>query len=129
MATTRKMGIITDVSGMSAGIMVNSLDFSQNVQSAQARNEYGQIVDIAGFSKSKTVNVSGYLDTAKGSVATAGSILTLQGKDWLIQSVSRTESNTDFVQVTISARTADNAEIYIVDSSSSSSDSSSSVGQ
>lgn len=120
MATTRKFGIISDVSNITGGIMINSLDFSENVETAQARNEHGEIVDIAGYSNSKTVSITGYMDTAKGSVAVAGSILTIDGHNWLIDSVSRREANTGFVELTITARTADNATIYIVEGSSSS---------
>lgn len=126
MATTRKFGIITDVSGITAGIMINSLDFSETVQTAEARDELGRITDIASYSNSKTVSIQGLMDTAKGSVATAGSIITLDGKQWLIDNVSKRESNTGFVELTISARTADNAQIYVPSSSDSSQSSSSS---
>lgn len=123
MATTRKWGIISDVSGVTQGIMINSLDFNETVETAQARNELGQIVDIAAYSNAKTVSIQGLMDTAKGSVATAGSIITLDGKQWLIDSVAKRESNTGFVELTISARTADNAQIYVPSGSSSSSSS------
>ena len=89
MSSSRKFGIITDVSGITGGIMINSLDFSENVETAEARNELGQVVDIAGYSNSKTVSIQGVMDTSKGDVATAGSVLTLDGKQWLIDSVSR----------------------------------------
>lgn len=127
MSTTRKFGIITDVSGVTGGIMINSLDFSESVETAQARDELGRIVDIAAYSNSKTVSIQGFMDTAKGAVATAGSIITLEGKNWLIDNVSKRESNTGFVELTISARTADEAQIYVPSSSSSSSQSSSSL--
>lgn len=123
MATTRKFGIITDVSGITAGIMINSLDFNETVDTSQARDELGRIVDIAAYSNSKTVSIQGLMDTAKGAVATAGSIITLDGKQWLIDSVAKRESNTGFVELTISARTADNAQIYVPSGSSSSSSS------
>ena len=123
MATTRQFGIITDVSGITGGIMINSLDFNEQVETAEARNEKGAITDIAGYSNSKTVSIQGVMDTAKGSVATAGSTLTFGGKTWLIDSVAKREANTQFVSLTITARTADNAEIYIVEDSSSSSSS------
>lgn len=124
MATTRKFGIVTDVSGITAGIMINSLDFNETVETAQARDELGRIVDIAAYSNAKTVSIQGLMDTAKGSVATAGSIITLDGKQWLIDSVAKRESNTGFVELTIGARTADNAQIYVPSGSSSSSSSS-----
>ena len=104
--------------------MINSLDFNETVETAQARDELGRIVDIAAYSNAKTVSIQGLMDTAKGAVATAGSIITLDGKQWLIDSVAKRESNTGFVELTISARTADNAQIYVPSGSSSSSSSS-----
>ena len=127
MATTRKFGIITDVSGITAGIMINSLDFNETVETAQARDELGRIVDIAAYSNAKTVSIQGLMDTAKGSAATAGSIITLDGKQWLIDSVAKRESNTGFVELTISGRTADSAQIYVPSSSDSSQSSQSSL--
>lgn len=121
-----KFGIITSISSLQAGITVNSMDFSETVQTAQARNETGQITDMVGFSNRKTVSITGVMTGETADLATAGSTITLGGKDWLITDVSRTESNTDFVNVTISATTADNAEIRVIDGSSSTSSESSS---
>ena len=120
MATTRQWGIISNISGMQGGIMVNSVDYNEQVQTAEARNEQGAIVDMVGFSNAKTVSIAGVMDTAKGSLATAGSVLSFAGKNWLIESVQKQESNTDFVQVTISAKTADNAIITVINNGSSS---------
>ena len=126
MATTRVFGIVTDTSGITGGICVNSIDTNSTVETAQARNEQGAVTDIASYSKAETVSIQGVMDTAKGAVATAGSILTLDGKQWLIDSVAKRQSNTGFVQLTISARTADNCQIYQPSSSSSSNSSSTS---
>lgn len=123
MATTRSFGIITSVEGLQAGITVNGLDFNDSAEIAQARNEKGQIIDLAAYSNAKSVSVSGVLDSAKGTLATAGSKLTLQGKDWIIESVQKQESNTSFITVTLSCRTADNAIITIITDGSSSSSS------
>lgn len=84
MATTRQWGIITSLTGLTGGIMVNELTFNETAEIAEARNETGQIVDYAAFSNAKTVTVNGVMDTAKGTLATAGSKLTLGGKDWII---------------------------------------------
>lgn len=114
MATTRSFGIITDVTGVTGGLVINSLSFSETSQIAQCRGERGEVLDLAAYSKAKTVNITGYLDSSKGTLATAGSKITLQGKDWIIDSVSKNESNSTFVEVTISARTADSAVITII---------------
>ena len=110
-----KFGIVTSIDGLTAGVTVSGLDFSETVQQAEARNEKGQIIDMVGFSKRKTVNISGTMQQTASTLASAGSTITLDGKSWLITDVSRTESNTDFVQVSISATTADNAEITVLD--------------
>ena len=114
MSTTRKFGIITNIQGLSGGICVNSLSYSQTAEIAEARNEKGQITDYAAFSKSKTLSLTGVMDTAKGELATAGSKITIDEKDWIIDTVSKNETNNTFVEVTISAKTADNAIITII---------------
>lgn len=126
MSTTRFFGIVSNVEGLQGGITVNGLDFNDSAEIAQARNEKGQIIDLAAYSNAKSVSVSGVMDSAKGTLATAGSKLTLNGKDWIIQSVQKQESNTAFVTVTLSCRTADNAIITIIQGDSSGSSSSSS---
>lgn len=127
MPTTRQFGIVTSLTGLTGGIVVNSLSFNDNAQIAEARNEKGQIIDLAAYSNAKSVSIQGITDTSKGDLITAGSKITLGGKDWIVESVQKDESNTAFVSVNISARTADNAIITIItDGSSSSSESSSS---
>ena len=93
MATTRKFGIVTSVTGLTGGICVNSLDFNQQVETATAQNELGQITDMAGYTNKTTLTAQGVLDTAKGELAKAGSILTIGGKNYLITQVSRRESS------------------------------------
>lgn len=109
-----KFGIVTSIEGLSAGITVNGLDFSETVQTAQARNETGQITDLTSFSKRKTVTISGVMQASSSGLAAAGSTITLDGGTWLITDVSRTESNTDYVQCSISATTADSATITVI---------------
>lgn len=112
--TTRKWGIVTSVQGLSSGICVNSLDWSETVEQGTAANEKGAITDIAAYSRKRSLTVTGVQDTAKGSLAQAGSKLTLDGKDFLITSVAKKESNSAFVQITITAESADNAIITVI---------------
>lgn len=112
----RQFGIITSTQGLQAGIVVNSLTFNETSESAEARNAQGQITDIAGYSRATTLSIQGLLDTTESvSLVKAGNKITIGNKDYLIQSVDKTESNTDFVQVSISARTADAATIHVID--------------
>lgn len=114
--STRSFGIVTSLSGLSAGICVNSLDTNETVETAEARNEMGAITDLAGYSQRREITVTGVLDSDKGSLVTAGSKLTLGGKDYLVNSVQRRESNQSFVEVTLGCTGADDALIYIVGS-------------
>ena len=76
----------------------------------------GQITDLASYSRSTSLSIDGLLDTTEDvSLVKAGNKITIANKDYLIESVDKTESNTDFVQVSISARTSDEAEIHIID--------------
>lgn len=113
--TTRKWGIVTSVQGLASGICVNSLDWSETVEQATAANDKGAITDIAAYSRKRSVTVTGVQDTAKGELAKAGDKLTLDGNDFLITSVAKKESNSAFVEVTITAESADSAIITIID--------------
>ena len=114
--TTRKFGIVTSTTGLSSGICVNSLDWNQSVETANALNEKGQVTDVAAYSRKSTVTVTGVQDTAKGTLAKAGDKLTLASKDYLITSVAKKESNSTFVEVTITAESADSAIITTISS-------------
>ena len=127
MATTRIFGIVTQGDN-TAGIVVNSYSFNESCQIAEARSETGAVIDLAGYSRGTTVTVSGVIDTAKGNLVKAGSVLTLDGKEYIIESVQKEQSNTAFQTATITARTADQAIITVVNESSSSSSSSSESG-
>lgn len=89
MSSTRQFGIVTSLSGLTAGIAVNSLDFDDTVETAEARNEKGKITDLAAYSEKTTVSISGVVDTAKGELVKAGSSITLGGKTYLIESVKK----------------------------------------
>lgn len=114
MSTTRRFGIVTDVSGLSTGICVNSLSISESSEIAEARDEQGKVTDLYSYSRAETISLTGVMDTAKGNLAKAGNKITLNQKDYIIDSVSQNQTNTAFVQVTISCRTADNAIITVI---------------
>lgn len=109
MSSTRKFGV-TSVSGeIGQGCIANSLDFTNEVETAEARNEKGQIIDIAAFSKKTSVSIRG-LYTNDG--VEPGSVITIDGKDFLVTSANKTESNTAFQECTVNATTADEAELW-----------------
>lgn len=112
----RQFGIVTDMSNtLSAGILINSITFDESTETAQARDTTGAVVDIAAYSRSTSISIDGLLDTSEGvELVKAGNKITIGGKDYLIESVSKQESNTDFCTVSISARTSDNATLHII---------------
>ena len=114
----RIFGVTSDVSGLSQGIIANSLTFNDTVETAEARNEKGEIIDIAAYSKGTTVDIQGVYT---GEGVKAGKTITIGENSYLVTSVSRTESNTAFQEGSVSARRADNATLHpITDAASGS---------
>ena len=105
----RQFGIITTTTGI-AGIVVNSFSRNKTAEIAEARNEKGEVTDLKAYSKGETISVTGLLD-AESITIEPGSKLTLGEKDYIIESVDQSETNTGYVEVTLSARTADSAQI------------------
>ena len=105
----RQFGIITTTTGIS-GIVVNSFSRNKTAEIAEARNEKGEVTDLKAYSKGETISVTGLLD-AESITIEPGSKLTLGEKDYIIESVDQSETNTGYVEVTLSARTADSAQI------------------
>ena len=118
--STRSFGIVTSLTGLTAGICVNSLDTNETVETAEARNETGAITDLVGYSRRREITVTGVLDSAKGTLVTAGSKLTIGNKDYLVNSVQRRESYQGFCEVTLGCTGADDAIIYLVNGQESS---------
>lgn len=110
MASTRKFGIVTTVSGFT-GIKVNSINRTYNTESAEARDEKGQIIDIAAYGSGEEISVDGL---TTGSGVKPGSIVKLGAKNYLITAASESESNTAFVTQNATARYAPNAELWYI---------------
>ena len=111
----RKFGIITNVDGLSAGIVVNSISRDETAEIAEARNEKGKVTDLHAYSLGRSISVQGVIDDAKGTLVTAGSKLTLGTENFIVESVNKPETNTAFCEATINARNADSAEITPLD--------------
>ena len=114
--SARKFGIVTSVSGFT-GIKVNSINRTFNTESAEARNEKGQIIDIATYGNGEQITVDG-LYTGAGVIP--GQVVQLgEGgvkKNYLITNASEAESNTAFKTQNVTARYAPNAELWYVTS-------------
>ena len=81
-------GVTSDVSGLSQGIIANSLTFNDTVETAEARNEKGEIIDIAAYSKGTTVDIQGVYT---GEGVKAGQTITIGDDDYLVTTVSKTD--------------------------------------
>ena len=68
----RKFGIITSVENLQAGIVVNGITRNESAEIAEARNEKGQITDLAAYSRAESISVQGVIDDAKGKGAPQG---------------------------------------------------------
>lgn len=107
--STRVFGVTSDVTGLATGLIANSLSFTKNVETAQARNEKGEIIDIAAFSKSEEVSVNGVY---VGAGIEPGTIVTIGDKQYLVSNSTKNETNTTFQEGSITARTADAAVLH-----------------
>lgn len=107
----RKFGIVTNLTGLQAGIVVNGITRDESAEIAEARNEKGEVTDLQAYSVGESISVQGVIDDEKGEIVKAGSKLTLAGRDYIVESVNKPETNTGFCEATINARTADSAVI------------------
>lgn len=105
----RIFGVTSDVAGLAEGIIANSLTFNDTVETAEARNEKGEIIDIAAYSFGTTVDIQGVYT---GEGVKAGQTITIGDDDYLVTTVSKTESNTAFQESSVSARRADKATLH-----------------
>lgn len=111
MSSTRKFGVTSNLSGLQEGIVVNSINHSFNTESAEARDQAGRIIDIAVYGKTEQISIDG-LTTTEGSQVSAGDIITLGSKNYLVTSVSNNESNTAFETANVNARWSEDAELW-----------------
>lgn len=107
--TNRKFGISFNAGNIANGIVVNSVSRSSNTESAEARNELGQITDIAVYGSGEEITIDG-LATAAG--VKAGDIIALDNRNYLITSTSNNESNTAFETASVQARYAPSAFLW-----------------
>ena len=99
----RQFGIITTNTGVSS-IVIQSIQIGSSVETAQAMDEHGKIIDINGYGAKNTINIKGLVD---GSVsAKAGDVITAEGGSYIITSFQKSESNTGYAEVDVTAEGA-----------------------
>lgn len=107
----RKFGVTSTLSGLSEGIVVNSITHNSTSETAEARDEHGQIIDIAVYGEGDEITIDGLVTTATNTLK-AGSIATVDGKNYLVTSTSKTESNTAFQTANVTARYSPDCELW-----------------
>lgn len=107
--STRKFGISSNLSGLQNGMIVNSISKSENIESAEARDEKGRVIDIAVYGSGEQITLDGL--AISGGVK-AGDIIEIDEKKYLITSHSGNESNTAFETTSVQARYAPSAYLW-----------------
>ena len=102
---TRYFGITTDLSGnLGTGLIANSIQYNHTVDVAEARDEKWKLLDLAPYSQNEEITVDGLY---VGSGVEVGSVIAIGGKDYLISTSNKTESNTEFQSASVTARAGD----------------------
>ena len=110
--SSRLFGIVQDVSGLSTGIIVNGINYTQNTETAEARNQKGKVIDIAVVSTGEEITVDGLATTSGVAI---GSVITIGNKKYLITGASAAESNTTFKTQNVTARYSKDCEYWTLD--------------
>lgn len=101
MGSNIRFGITSDLSGLSQGIIVNSIAKNNTTESAQARDQLGNVIDIAAFSDDKNVTIDGLYVSQS---LKPGTIINVNNQTYMVVSTGREESNTAFQTASINAR-------------------------
>ena len=99
--SNRRFGVTTNISGLSHGIVVNNISFSDSLDSAEARDHNGNIIDIAVYGENEQVSIDGVY---VGDGVEAGTIIKVDDKNFLVTSTGRNEVNTAFQTASVNAR-------------------------
>lgn len=97
----RKFGITYNLSGLSQGIIVNNLSITNNAETAQARDERGQVIDVAVYNNNtKQIAIDG-LYTGQG--VDNGSLIKVGDEFFLVTSTGNVETNSSFQTGSVNA--------------------------
>lgn len=94
-----------------AGIICNSFNEDESGEKAQARNELGQVCDEWIYSTGRSFSATGLIDDV-GKLPKIGEKFTLNGKEYLLDNISKPKTNTGAAEVTFSGSAADEAELH-----------------
>ena len=105
----RLFGIISTVTGSKSPLIINKLSRSEKAAIAEKRDSTGKVIEREAYSVDRTVSISAITTTE--SPVNAGGTITVAGQTYLVDKADQNESNTDFVDISISAQTADTATL------------------
>lgn len=108
----RYFGVTSDVDGLSAGCIVNSITHNFNSDTAQARDEKGKLIDLAAYGENEQISIEGLVT---GDGVKNGTAIEIDGKYYLVTSTSKTESNTAFQTQSVTARYSKDCEYWTTD--------------
>lgn len=98
----RYFGIVEDLSGnIGQGLIANSYNETNTVQTAVAQDEKGRTIDIASYDESREVTINGLF---VGTGLKAGEVVHISDRDYLVTSSAKNEANSDFVRSSVSLR-------------------------
>lgn len=97
-----------------AGFICNNFNEEETAEKAQARNENGQVIDEWTYSVGRSFSATGLIDDVD-KLPKAGETFTLNGKTYLIDSISKPRTNTGAAEITFSGSAADDATLHPYD--------------
>ncbi|MDD3119600.1 MAG: hypothetical protein PHQ27_10500, partial [Victivallales bacterium] len=87
-----------------------SVSEDESAEVAEARNENGQVIELRAYSKGVEKKFEGLIKSA-GTIPAAGEAITVGDWNGLITAVSKSKENTGFNKITVTAKSADSAEL------------------
>ena len=85
------------------GLIITSIKFGSNAQSAEAMDEDGNIIQVDMYGKKQTVQIEGTVSSGTTLALVAGGDLTISGITYKIESVEVTNTNTGHTSASITA--------------------------
>ncbi|MBQ6598925.1 MAG: hypothetical protein IJH79_15355 [Lentisphaeria bacterium] len=85
------------------GLIITSIKFGSNAQSAEAMDEDGNIIQVDMYGKKQTVNIEGTVSSGTTLALVAGGTITIDGVAYTIESVEVTNTNTGHTNASITA--------------------------
>ena len=86
-----------------AGLIITSIKFGSNAQSAEAMDEEGNIIQVDMYGRKQTVQIEGTVSSGTTLALVAGGDLTISDITYKIESVEVTNTNNGHTSASITA--------------------------